>query len=203
MDVAVACLLAYLLGGVPFGLLLARLLAGVDIRRIGSGNVGATNAARAFSTRPKRLAAFLLIYALDGFKGYAPTAWFAGAFELASPNAPVFLGCCALLGHCFTPYLRFKGGKGVATGCGVFAALEPIALGVALLAFGLAYALTRKVFVGSLTLGVALALAVVLREPASAFATRTGASVFAIAIAAFLFFTHRSNLQKAMRGAGA
>lgn len=203
MDVAVACLLAYLLGGVPFGLLLARLLAGVDIRRIGSGNVGATNAARAFSTRPKRLGAFLLIYLLDGLKGYVPTAWFGAAFGLASPNAPVFLGCCALLGHCFTPYLRFKGGKGVATGCGVFAALEPLALLIALAAFGLAYAATRKVFVGSLTLGVALALAVVFRDPSSAFAGRTGASVFAIAVALFLFFTHRSNLRQALRGATA
>ena len=202
MTLALACLLAYLLGGIPFGLMLARLFAGVDIRTIGSGNVGATNAARAFSGW-RRPAMFALIYLLDFLKGYVPTQWFAAWFGAPQPHAPLLLGVCAIAGHCFSPYLKLRGGKGVATGCGVFAALEPAALGIALLAFGLVWGVTRKVFIGSLTLGVALAAAVIARDPGSAFGARLGVTVFALAIAVFFFFTHRSNIAKAMAGARA
>jgi glycerol-3-phosphate acyltransferase PlsY len=201
MLLALACLAAYLLGGIPFGLILARVLAGVDIRTIGSGNVGATNAARAFKTKPQRLAMFALIYLLDALKGFVPTAFFAAWAGHPGPNAAALVGCFAVLGHCFSPWLRLAGGKGVATGCGVFAALEPLALLVAVLAFAVAYALTRRVFIGSLTLGVALALVVVLREPASAFAARLGVTALAAGVASFFFFTHRSNLRQALAGA--
>lgn len=200
MLLALACLAAYMLGGIPFGLILAMVLAGVDIRAIGSGNVGATNAARAFGTKRKRLAMFVLIYVLDAGKGFLPTYLLPSIAGQYGPSAAAMVGCCAVLGHCFSPYLRLTGGKGVATGCGVFAALEPGPLLVAIAAFAVAYAISRKVFVGSLTLGVTLALAVVLREPASAFAARFGVTILASLVAAFFFFTHRSNLKQAFAG---
>jgi glycerol-3-phosphate acyltransferase PlsY len=201
MVLALACFAAFLVGGVPFGLILAKLLAGVDIRRIGSGNIGATNAARAFSGKGKRAAVFGLIYVLDFAKGFFPT-WVLPSVlsggDLGSPtNTAVAIGACAVLGHCFSPYLGFKGGKGVATGCGVFAAIEPWALLVALCAFALAYFMTRRVYIGSLTLGVALAVTVVLREPATALGVRASATVLAIVVAVFFFFTHRSNIRQA------
>lgn len=198
MLLALACVVAYVVGGIPFGLLLARVFAGVDIRTIGSGNVGATNAARAFRTRRQRLAMFVLIYLLDAAKGFLPAYFLPGAVGHPGANAAAAIGCAAVLGHCFSPWLRLRGGKGVATGCGVFAAIEPLALLVALAAFGIAYALTRKVFVGSLTLGVALALAVALRDPQTAFSGRASITLLAIAVALFFFFTHRSNLRQAL-----
>ncbi|MEZ5964689.1 MAG: glycerol-3-phosphate acyltransferase [Planctomycetota bacterium] len=204
MALALACLAAYLLGGIPFGLLLARVFAGVDIRTIGSGNVGATNAARAFASKRQRLAMFVLIYVLDAAKGFAPTFWLPAAIGQPGANVAALIGSCAVVGHCFSPYLRLRGGKGVATGCGVFAAIEPWALLVALVGFAVAYAVARKVFVGSLALGVVLAGAVVLRDPASAFASRAAVSALAIAVAGFFFFTHRGNLRQALgRGARA
>lgn len=200
MALALACVAAYSLGGIPFGLILARAFAGVDIRAIGSGNVGATNAARAFASRRTRLAMFVLIYLLDAAKGFLPTWLLPPAIGHPGANAAALVGTCAVLGHCFSPYLRLRGGKGVATGCGVFLAIEPWALLAGIVAFGIAYGITRKVFVGSLTLGVVMACVVVLREPATAFGARLTVSALAIGVAAFFFFTHRGNLRQAFAG---
>lgn len=205
MSLALACVCAWLLGGVPFGLVLVFAFKGVDVRHIGSGNVGATNASRAFggALRP---AVFLAIYLLDFAKGFVPTLWFPGWFGLDDGGlAAVLIGAAAVAGHCFSPYLGFHGGKGVATSTGVFAAIEPIALLVALAAFLVALKLTRQVFFGSLALGLALAVAVVLRAPDSAFDERLPATALAFAVAAFLFWTHRSNISRfrAQRSGGA
>ena len=196
MTLLLACLGAYLLGGVPFGLVLVRVLKGVDIRQVGSGNVGATNASRAFGGMPG-LSIFALIYVLDFAKGFVPTMWGAAWAGLdASLSQQAALGACAVVGHCASPYLRFRGGKGVATTTGVFAALEPVALVIAIAAFFATLALKRQVFWGSLALGTALALAVVLRDPGTAFAERLPSTVLALAAAAFLVFTHRSNIRR-------
>ncbi|MBK8978551.1 MAG: glycerol-3-phosphate acyltransferase [Planctomycetes bacterium] len=196
---ALACLIAWLLGGIPFGLVLVRVFRGVDIRTIGSGNVGATNASRAFTGRGRSLV-FFAIYLLDFAKGCVPALtfgpWLAGDGSIL---AAVLVGAAAILGHCFSPFLGLRGGKGVATTTGVFAAVEPLALLVALATFGAVFALTRRVFVGSLALGVALALATVLRAPATAFGARLPATTLALAAMAFLFWTHRSNLRAAVR----
>ena len=194
MSFAVGCALAYLLGGIPFALVLVRLLKGVDVRTLGSGNVGATNASRAFEGRA-RLAIFVLIYLLDTAKGFLPAFFGPELFDGPASRAILF-GACAILGHCASPYLGFRGGKGVATTTGVVAAVEPVALLIGLGAFFVVFAITRRVFFGSLALGIALALAIVFRDLDTAFAERVAASVFGIAVAAFLFFTHRSNLLK-------
>lgn len=192
MSFAVGCLVAYLVGGIPFALLLVRVFKGVDVRTLGSGNVGATNASRAFGGRAK-LPIFLLIYLLDTAKGFVP-AFFGPALVESPAGGAVILGACAVVGHCASPYLGFRGGKGVATTTGVVLAVEPVALLVALAAFFVVFGATRKVFLGSLALGVALPLAIILRETETAFDARLPASLFALAIAGFLFFTHRSNL---------
>lgn len=205
MTLALACLVAWLVGGIPFGLVLVRLMLGVDVRTVGSGNVGATNASRAFSGR-WRLPVFLLIYVLDFAKGLVPALWFPGWFGVPETvGSQVLIGAAAVLGHCASPYLRLRGGKGVATTTGVFAAVEPVALLVALATFGVVLGITRQVFFGSLALGAALALATILRDVDTAFAARWPASVLAIVAAVFLVWTHRSNLRKwrAARGGGA
>jgi glycerol-3-phosphate acyltransferase PlsY len=191
---ALACLLAYLLGAIPFALLLVRLAKGIDVRKVGSGNVGATNASRAFQG-PARLAVFLLIYALDFAKGFLPALYGPELADRPPASAAVWLGACAVVGHCASPFLKLRGGKGVATTTGVVAAIEPLALLVGLAAFAAVLVWTKRVFLGSLALGVAVALAIPLREPATAFGARGAATAFGAAVAALFVYTHRSNLR--------
>ncbi|MEM7202607.1 MAG: glycerol-3-phosphate acyltransferase [Planctomycetota bacterium] len=202
MLFALGCLLSYLLGGIPFALVLVRLVQGIDVRTVGSGNVGATNASRAFGPR-LRLPVFVLIYLLDFGKGLVP-ALLGPALFGGGVGAPVWFGACAVLGHCASPYLGLRGGKGVATTTGVVAAIEWQALLIGLLVFLAVFGLTRRVFLGSLALGLALAAAIVLRDPATAFGARLSHSLFGIVVAVFLFWTHRSNLRglAASRGEG-
>ena len=143
--------LAFLIGAVPFSFLIARL-RGIDIRTVGSGNIGATNLARAAG--PALGLAGLL---LDLLKGSAAV----GISLAAGPPSPdggrqAIAGLLVILGHNFTPFLRFRGGKGVATGSGVFAVLCPRAFLVALVLFVILVALTRMVSLGSLGASVIL-----------------------------------------------
>jgi len=136
------CLVAYAAGSIPFGLVLARA-KGVDLRAVGSGNIGATNVARALG---KGWAVLVLL--LDAAKGFVPVT--LGRHLGLPPRAVAVAGLAAIVGHMFTIFLRGRGGKGVATSLGVALALSPLA---ALCGFGLyavAYALSRLSSVGSL-----------------------------------------------------
>jgi acyl phosphate:glycerol-3-phosphate acyltransferase len=147
---------AYLLGAVPFGLLLGKLLAGKDVRRAGSGNIGATNVARTFGP-----AAGILTLMLDLSKGML-AAWAGGAVRGRISDA-CLAGFCAILGHMFPVYLGFRGGKGVATGLGVFLMIDlPATLGAALI-FAVAAGASRRVSVGSILGSLALPILVSLR----------------------------------------
>ncbi len=196
MDIAAGCLAAFLLGAIPFALVLVRLLAGVDLRKVGSGNLGATNASRAFGRRGG-LAVFVLIYALDAAKGFVPTCFGPELIRWDPEDSllPVLLGASAVLGHCYSPFLGFRGGKGVATVTGVFMALDPVALAIAVGVFLVVRVLTGQVFLGSLTLGVALALSVILKDPSGAFSDGLPVTCLAIFTAGFLFYTHRKNIR--------
>ena len=216
MDVSllIGCVLAFLVGGIPFAYLIVRACKGVDLRTIGSGNVGATNASRAFSGRA-RLTAFLAIYLLDAGKGFWAAAWLPShddvwnvwqwghvyerfSFGRESPSwlAPALFGASAILGHVFTPFLRFKGGKGVATACGVWLALDWQVLLAALGAFFVVRLLTHQVFFGSIALGLTLGAAAVACHPTDAFQERLPVTILALVLAVFLIWTHRSNLRK-------
>jgi glycerol-3-phosphate acyltransferase PlsY len=158
MAVVLVCSLAFLLGAVPFALLVVRVCKGVDVRTVGSGNVGATNASRAFASKGGRLGAFLAIYLLDAAKGFAP-AWFGPGFAAAhdAQLVAVLAGACAVLGHVFTPFLGFRGGKGVATATGVLLALDWQVTLISLGVFFVVRAATGHVFFGSIALGLRLA----------------------------------------------
>jgi glycerol-3-phosphate acyltransferase PlsY len=183
--------LAFLSGSVPFGLLIARA-RGIDIRAHGSGNIGAANVARNLG----RLLGFIVLL-LDLAKGalplmllrYAPARAFA-ADEWLYCSA----GLCAILGHCFTPWLRFKGGKGVATTLGVFLALDPLAAFAACAVFLPVLAATRIVALGSLAAAVALPLAVVLLQRSP---SELG---LAVAVATLVIVLHRDNLARVRSG---
>ncbi|MCA8968504.1 MAG: glycerol-3-phosphate 1-O-acyltransferase PlsY [Planctomycetes bacterium] len=187
----------FLVGGIPFGFVVVKILLGKDVRSVGSGNIGATNASRCFPGR-SRWVAFAGIYVLDFLKGFLPVFWLvprvANALDIHWA-APLF-ALVAVLGHCFSPYLGFKGGKGVATAGGAFFALEPMAVLVAIGVFFVVALSTRVVALGSIALGFALALTVVLRQPATAFGPRVYTTTLAILLAFFLVWTHRSNLRK-------
>ncbi len=201
MSLGIAIVLAFLLGGVPWALVLVRVLKGVDVRDVGSGNVGATNASRAFASKGTRVAAFVAIYLLDAAKGFVP-AMFGPGFV---PDRPalltgVLLGAAAVLGHVFTPFLRFKGGKGVATATGALFALDWVATAIAIGVFFVVRLVTGQVFIGSLALGVALAAAAILLHLDTAFSARLPVTVLCCVLGALLFWTHRSNIARHFAG---
>jgi glycerol-3-phosphate acyltransferase PlsY len=203
MPLALVCLGAFLLGAVPFALLVVRVCKGVDVRTVGSGNVGATNASRAFASKGGRLGAFLGIYLLDALKGFAPALWgplFAGVAAAEQLAAGVLLGLCAVLGHVFTPFLGFRGGKGVATATGALFALDWRVTAVGLGVFFVVRLLTGHVFFGSIALGFALPVAAYALAPEAAFAARLPFTALCLLLAVFLLWTHRSNLRKHFAG---
>jgi glycerol-3-phosphate acyltransferase PlsY len=135
-------LVAYLLGSIPFGYLLIRSTEGKDIRSFGSGNIGATNV-----FRKSRLAGILTLV-LDAGKGYLAVVlagWMGGSAQWQAAAA-----VCAIIGHVFPIWLRFKGGKGVATGCGAYLALSPLAVSTTLGLFLLILLLTRYISASSI-----------------------------------------------------
>jgi acyl phosphate:glycerol-3-phosphate acyltransferase len=179
--------LAYLCGSIPFGLLIARALSGKDVRTVGSGNIGATNVARA-AGKPAALATLIL----DALKGLVPVLC-AAHFSGRSP--PLLVPACAVAavaGHCFPVWLRFRGGKGVATGLGVSLALAPWGA----LAGGAAWLVLYKLFrissVGSLA-GVAVSLAV------ATFTADRSAVYGLAAVALIIVLRHAGNIQRLLR----
>jgi glycerol-3-phosphate acyltransferase PlsY len=152
--------LGFLAGSIPFGLLVTRALGHPDVRRAGSGNIGATNVARVAG---RKLGVLTLV--LDVLKGLVPVFVVARVVEdvVAGTAAAQWRGglvaLAAVVGHCFTPWLAFRGGKGVATALGVLLALDPALAGAGILGFGVAFAATRVVSFASLTAVVIVAVA--------------------------------------------
>jgi glycerol-3-phosphate acyltransferase PlsY len=196
---ALAVLVAYLVGAIPFGWVVAKLAKGVDIRTIGSGNIGATNAMRAVG-RPLGLVAF----ALDLGKAYAPVAWLAPALARGA-DAELALGVAcggaAVCGHVWPVYLRFKGGKAVATGCGAVAALDPLVFlsgGVVWLA---ALGITRFVGLASILMCAAFPVAAAARWSDGAYPHGGGALVVGLVLLALLVVVrHRANIRRMWAG---
>jgi glycerol-3-phosphate acyltransferase PlsY len=178
---------AYLIGSIPFAFLLARRWGAADLRQIGSGNLGAANVMRASG-----VTAGVLVAILDITKG-ACSVMLA---ERLSGNAaaPAAAGLAAIVGHIYPVWLRFRGGKGVATACGVFSVLTPLAIPPALAIFLITVALTKYISLGSLLATIALPpLAYAMGSPAPAV-------IAAFAAAAIIVFRHRSNVARLRTG---
>jgi glycerol-3-phosphate acyltransferase PlsY len=189
---------SYLLGSIPFGYILVRVFQGIDVRSIGSGNIGATNVAR---TGGKGLAIATLI--LDAFKGWLPVF-----LVLTLPGIPnsgpaqlhtlaTFAALLAVIGHMFPVWLGFKGGKGVATGLGVFLALAPHAVLIAVVLFAIIVAFTRYVSLGSIVAAAAFPVALWWLErnlfPAPALA-------MCAAVALLVIIRHHQNIGRLLAG---
>jgi glycerol-3-phosphate acyltransferase PlsY len=178
---------AYLLGSVLFGIVILRALKGVDPRKAGSGNPGATNVLRLGGWLPG-----ILALVLDAGKGTA-AVYLAGT--VSSERAVAALAAFfVVLGHAFPLFHGWRGGKGVATGLGAFLVLTPEATAVAGVVFLAVVVAFRYVSLGSLLGALALAAAVVLREG------RGPAAASAVVVAALVFFRHRENIARLLRG---
>jgi glycerol-3-phosphate acyltransferase PlsY len=198
---------AYLLGSIPFGYLVAKA-NGIDIRSVGSGNIGATNAMRVLG---KLMGIVVLL--MDAFKGWFACMAGSCIFFYFLPQAnihsnadvqnivkcmeafPIIAGIFAVLGHNYPCWLKFKGGKGIATTAGVYLALAPWALLIALVVFILALLLTRYVSVGSISAAIALPAAVWIMTPHNLFLGIVTTTLGALAV-----YKHKSNLQRLMAG---
>jgi glycerol-3-phosphate acyltransferase PlsY len=184
---------AYLLGSIPFGMLLTKLFAGRDIRNSGSGNIGATNVARVVGP-----AAGILTLLLDVAKG-AAAVWLAGRFSEQNSTALMLAGVFALLGHCFPVWLRFKGGKGVAPALGVFLVLSPLAALSALLVFILVSLAWRYVSLGSVSAAAAMPLLMYFLW-APGHAPPLVVDFGTLFASALIIFKHDANLQRLVDG---
>jgi len=182
-----AIIVAYLIGSVPFALLLARRWGAADPRTLGSGNLGAANVLRASGVR-----AGVIVAVLDVAKGAASVAL---AMRISSgPVAPAAAGFAAVVGHIYPVWLKFKGGKGVATACGVFSVLAPLAVPPSLAVFLVVVWLTKYISLGSILATIVL--------PSIAYATGAPAAIVIAAwsAAALIIFRHRGNVMRIVGG---
>jgi len=185
---------AYLLGSIPTGFLVAKA-KGIDIRSVGSGNIGATNAMRVLG---KPAGIFVLL--MDAAKGFGAVWLAALLLKQFNANADVetariIAGIFAVLGHNYTCWLKFKGGKGIATTAGVYLALAPWAVLVGLVVFILAVVFTKYVSVGSIAAAVALPATVWIMTPQNIFL-----GIVSTALGALAIYKHKSNIQRLLAG---
>ncbi len=202
-SILIIVLVSYLLGSIPFGYLLVRIFRGQDVRQTGSGNIGATNVAR---TGSKGLAiATLLLDALKGFIAVAHVFFWAHHHPTQVPDwgphtvyaVAAVAGVCAILGHMFPVWLRFKGGKGVATAVGAYLGIAPWAVLVSLAVFLVVVALTRYVSLGSMLGAAVFPAAAWWIEPD----TRSPTVMLLIAASSLLIIVrHKDNIRRMLAG---
>jgi glycerol-3-phosphate acyltransferase PlsY len=185
---------AYILGSIPFGLLLTKLFGGADVRKEGSGNIGATNVARVAGTLPG-----ILTLLLDAAKG-AAAVLLAERLSNGSATWMMIAGFAALVGHCFPIWLNFKGGKGVATAAGLFLVLCPLAFLGAILLFILVVVFWRYVSLGSIAAAAAMPLLIYFLW-APHHAPPPVIMFGSLAVVMLVVYKHDANIQRLVEGA--
>ena len=184
---------AYLLGSIPFGLLLTRLFGGGDVRKSGSGNIGATNVARVAGTLPG-----ILTLLFDVAKG-AAAVWLAGRVSNESATWMMIAALATLLGHCFPIWLKFRGGKGVATAAGAFLVLCPPALLGSVILFLLVVFFWRYISLASVSAAASMPLLIyILWAPHHA--PPPIVAFGALAAAGIIIYKHDGNIQRLVQG---
>jgi len=180
---------AYLLGAIPTGYLAGKWTRGIDLRQHGSGNLGATNTFRVLGAR---IAAPVMV--VDVAKGFVPAGLFGQWDGSAQWSWALAYGGAAIVGHVFPVYMRFRGGKGVATAAGVFLAIAPKAVLPALVAWLIVLKLSRMVSLASITAAVTLIASLAVTED------RVAVLVLGVVVALFVIYAHRSNIGRIRRG---
>lgn len=189
MSYMLTALAAYLVGSIPTGFLMARAM-GVDIRKVGSGNIGATNVFRILGKGPG-----IFVLLIDAAKGYVPAEFFAfGASPQTHEYHLLVAGIFAVLGHNYTCWLRFKGGKGVATTAGVLLAWVPVALLITLASWIVVCAISRYVSLASVIAALVLPFAVWGNQQPGYMI------VIASVLSALVIYKHRANIQRLLAG---
>jgi acyl phosphate:glycerol-3-phosphate acyltransferase len=194
LSYLIAAAAAYLLGSIPTGFLVAKA-KGIDIRAVGSGNIGATNAFRVLG-RP----AGIFVLLVDALKGFAAVwlaskiFWTLSVSESVLDTSRIIAGICAVLGHNYTCWLKFKGGKGIATTAGVYLALAPAALGIALATWIVLALVTRYVSVASIVAAASL--------PIGVWFTTHNVLLLVVttALSSLAIFKHKKNIQRLKNG---
>jgi acyl phosphate:glycerol-3-phosphate acyltransferase len=182
-------LASYLIGAIPTSYLVARGVRGIDLREHGSGNLGATNAYRVLGWK-----AATPIFIVDIAKGWFPTYFFPRWDTQPAWEWALLYGAAAIVGHVWSVYVGMRGGKGVATSAGVFIALAPAAVGIALLVWGILVFLTGYVSLASVAAAAIMPVLVFL------FNGNGPVLWLAIGLAAFVIFAHRANIARLARG---
>jgi len=188
-GLATVLVLAYLLGATPTSYVAGKLGRGIDLRQHGSQNLGATNVYRVLGWRYA-----IPVGLIDVAKGVVPVA-ILGPWSNGPAWFTVALGIAAVLGHMFSPYVRFRGGKGVATAAGVFLALAPVAVLISLLIWGATLWFSGYVSVASLTVALLFPVWVWVTEPGQPYTFWA-----AIVLALLLVYTHRRNIERLRQG---
>ena len=189
MTIIALTLIAYLFGAVPFGLFVARL-NGVDIRAHGSGNIGATNVFRVVGKGWG-----ILTFTLDALKGFLP----AFAFPIAGavhPDWGVLFGVTAIMGHTFPVYLKFKGGKGVATSAGMLAGVAPLAVGAGFVSWLITVLISRYVSLASIVAALVVGISVWLDPAGKSMLIKSALSLMALLV----IWLHRANIKRLCNG---
>ena len=178
---------SYFIGAIPTGVVLARAFSGKDIRQEGSGNIGATNVTRVLG---KKLGALTLVG--DLLKGFLPVC--VGSYLVSSLNVVCLMGCAAFLGHLFPVYLKFKGGKGVATALGVFLYFAPLVILIVVVVFIAVVGISRYVSLGSLIAAASMPLLLVI------IGSPKPVVLLSMAFALLIFIKHKANIQRLLNG---
>jgi glycerol-3-phosphate acyltransferase PlsY len=186
---ALLILAAYLIGAFPTSYVVGKLTKGIDLREHGSKNLGATNAFRVLGWR-----AAMPVFVVDIMKGFLPTSFFPAWDRSNVAEWALAYGAAAILGHVFSIYVGFKGGKGVATGAGVFLALAPVAIAVSLAVWISVLFLTGYVSLASIVASIVVPVVVLLVQGVGP------VLLLAVALAAFIIYAHRANIRRLMRG---
>ncbi|MEN8255625.1 MAG: glycerol-3-phosphate 1-O-acyltransferase PlsY [Verrucomicrobiota bacterium] len=189
MNITLLTIASYLLGAVPFGLLVAKM-RGVDIRSKGSGNIGATNVFRVIG---KGWGIFTFV--LDALKGFIPAFVFPMIGNLDGEWGVLF-GLAAIIGHTFPVYLKFKGGKGVATSAGMLLGVAPLAIGVGFVCWVICMVLSRYVSLSSIIAAIAVAVTVWVDPRQESIAIRVSLTI----MAGLIVWLHRANIKRLLSG---
>jgi glycerol-3-phosphate acyltransferase PlsY len=193
-KIIIGIIVSYIIGAIPFSYILGKLFKGIDIREYGSGNVGATNLIRSVGKLPG-----LIALLLDALKGFIVVIFAAGFFyrPAALPSLPLFkcmLGLAVVFGHIWTVFLKFRGGKGVATAIGVFIGLAPLAMAFGLCIWGLSALIFRYVSLSSIIMAISLPVIMFILNKPNEYI------LFACLLGAFIIYRHRANISRIING---
>ncbi|MFQ5629227.1 MAG: glycerol-3-phosphate 1-O-acyltransferase PlsY [bacterium] len=199
LNFAIIAFTGYLLGSFPTAIIMGKALQGIDIREHGSGNAGGTNVFRVLGWKPG-----VAVIVIDMLKGLAATVFAAKIALTDLPFEPIYLqliaGCSAIIGHIWTVFAGFQGGKGVGTAAGMIFGLFPIAASICLAIFLIIAFSTRYVSLASITAAVALPIILFSLSRLFAMAPPPPLFVLSILLAVLIVYTHRSNIKRLING---